>query len=430
MPLVDRRAHNHRQQLMLLNQTDARKVKRLLLLTLRPGHHIIVDLRQHPPRGASIHQLKQRRPHRLHRRHAPRHDPILLRPSPGTRRRHAKHELLHRRAERVLQVLVDLVVGRHLDHQAHAVEQEPSLLVEAHDAAHPQAAAPGLGVVLGARVQQQPRGLDLVQVQLLGDFERVVDELGVDLVRFAVATVVAGDRDLACFRGGGRCQRWLPRREKVYEPTWYQLGSAVVVPRLLVQEAAKRPLVLGQQRLERRQAFEAVLAHGEQLAVERLERLEGAEVRHGPWLCPSTCCDAFCWTQGKTKRKKRANTRRRVPLFSAHVFFFVVLGSSRWFGTGSLAGGIVDFSSGSGSWRSCSLTRESKVKKVKVNGFVDRGPCLRKSGELFGRRQARSSPAAASQRARTSTAPESTEVHCSQQRIGGWSMASPRDIHE
>lgn len=74
--------------------------------------------------------------------------------------------------------------------------------------------------------------------------------------------------------------------------------------------------------------------------------------------------------------------------------------------------GIVDFSSGSGSWRSCSLTRESKVKKVKVNGFVDRGPCLRNSGELFGRRQARSSPAAASQRARTSTAPETTEVHC------------------
>lgn len=419
MPLVDRRAHNHRQQLMLLNQTDARKVKRLLLLTLRPGHHIIVDLRQHPPRGAPIHQLKQRRPHRLHRRHAPRHDPILLRPSPGTRRRHAKHELLHRRAERVLQVLVDLVVGRHLDHQAHAVEQEPSLLVEAHDAAHPQAAAPGLGVVLGARVQQQPRGLELVQVQLLGDFERVVDELGVDLVRFAVATVVAGDRDLACFRGGvgvsdgcrdeRRCmslpgtnlallslfRAFLSRKRR--NARWFSASSVSSVARPSKRcwhTASSSPWSAWSASRGRRS--DMVLGSVRRLAVTRFV---GRKER---------------------RREKKGQTRGDECLFSQRMsFVFVVLGSSRWFGTGSLAGGIVDFSSGSGSWRSCSLTRESKVKKVKVNGFVDRGPCLRKSGELFGRRQARSSPAAASQRARTSIAPESTEVHCSHQRIGG-----------
>ncbi len=63
--------------------------------------------------------------------------------------------------------------------------------MESDDGALPQGAALGLGVALVIAVEENPGGLELVQVQVVGDAEAVVDEVLIDAVFLVV------DLDLA-----------------------------------------------------------------------------------------------------------------------------------------------------------------------------------------------------------------------------------------
>jgi hypothetical protein len=57
-------------------------------------------------------------------------------------------------------------------------------LVKSDDGAFPQRSALNFGIALGIAVEQDPRGLQFVQVQVVGHFQAVVDEVFVDRVLF------------------------------------------------------------------------------------------------------------------------------------------------------------------------------------------------------------------------------------------------------
>lgn len=63
--------------------------------------------------------------------------------------------------------------------------------MESDDGALPQRATLGLGVTLGVAVEENAGGLELVQVQVVGDAQAVVDKVLVDGI------VLVVDLDLA-----------------------------------------------------------------------------------------------------------------------------------------------------------------------------------------------------------------------------------------